>query len=467
MILKMNRKSKGRKGVVEYLLNQREQEGTAITLRGNSEITKSLIKSIDRKHKYLSGGLMFAEEEHINEKQKNEIMDAFEEVLFTGVNLNQYNILWVEHNDKGRLELNFVVPRIELNTGNDLDLYSHKRDLPIFDMWKNGINKKHQLIDPNDPIRARTISERTKISRGKGTIVANRKNLDETLHNLVSDGQIKNRKQMLELLEHSGYQITRKNAESISVKHDDIGKKALRLKGGIYSEDFAGTGSIERIIQNREQRAREHHTRATQSETGTHRAIYQKYLQTRTERHKKRYQRPKRAHKEEPQAIKTRNILNLDTTLSNHDERMAIDDRIRKFIAKSNSKRTKYTKEARERETQLLAEIRNSNIRLSNRTRRSEQELLESIADTRSHVEENTTRNTEEVLHNIIREDAKDRSFAIGVHGLFTELQDRFSSLKKSIEGVINGIKRFKIFNNAKEEVMSNKGPTITLSPRR
>lgn len=67
MILKMNRKSKGRKGVVEYLLNEREAEGTAITLRGNPELTKSLIKHIHRKHKYLSGGLMFAQEEQLND----------------------------------------------------------------------------------------------------------------------------------------------------------------------------------------------------------------------------------------------------------------------------------------------------------------------------------------------------------------------------------------------------------------
>ena len=51
MILKMNRKSRGKKGVVEYLLNEREKEGTAVTLRGNSEITKILIKNIEQEKK--------------------------------------------------------------------------------------------------------------------------------------------------------------------------------------------------------------------------------------------------------------------------------------------------------------------------------------------------------------------------------------------------------------------------------
>ncbi|WP_460182066.1 hypothetical protein, partial [Escherichia coli] len=33
---------------------------------------------------------------------------------------NQYSILWVEHQDKGRLELNFVIPNMELQTGKRL-----------------------------------------------------------------------------------------------------------------------------------------------------------------------------------------------------------------------------------------------------------------------------------------------------------------------------------------------------------
>jgi len=181
LILKMNRKSKGKKGVVEYLLNERENLGTAITLSGNPQITQALIQSIERKHKYLSGGLMFSKEEYVNDVQKQEIMDAFEELLFAGIDNRKYNILWVEHSDKERIELNFVVPRIALDTGYDLDLYSHRRDLPMMDMWKNGINTKYQLADPNDPRRARTMSERTKVTRGEGTIVANRKSLDETL----------------------------------------------------------------------------------------------------------------------------------------------------------------------------------------------------------------------------------------------------------------------------------------------
>ena len=36
---------------------------------------------------------------------------------------NQYSILWVEHQDKGRLELNFVIPNMELQSGKRLQPY--------------------------------------------------------------------------------------------------------------------------------------------------------------------------------------------------------------------------------------------------------------------------------------------------------------------------------------------------------
>lgn len=466
MILKMNRKSRGKKGVVEYLLNERETEGTAITLRGNPEITKNLIKTNERKHKYLSGGLMFAEEEHINEIQKNEIMDAFEEVLFTGLNSDQYHVLWVEHNDKGRLELNFVVPRIELSTGKDLDLYSHKRDLPLFDMWKNGINAKYNLADPNDPRRARTISERTKSARALGTIVANRKTLDETLHQLVSEGHIKSRTQMLELLEQSGYKITRCNSESISIKHDDIGKKALRLKGGIYNEHFKSLGSIETISTKRKQKAREHTSQTPYRETGEYREVYLRYLQTRTNRHKKRYERAANIDKKESQIVKGGNTDNLDSTFNSSDQRILRYDGIRELIETSNAKRAESIRRIKERENQLLEQIKVSNNRLSDSLREPEQKLSQSITNTRDNVERNITKYAQYIDGEIEKTNTADGKYATRIHRLFRGVYEEFSKFRKSIKGVIDEIIKIKIFKEAKKEMLSDR-PNIKLTPRR
>lgn len=467
MIVKMNRKSRGRKGVVEYLLNEREKKGTALTLRGNPEITRSLIKTNERKHKYLSGGLMFAKEEHLNAKQKKQIMNDFEGILFAGISSNQYNILWVEHHDKGRLELNFVVPRIELSRGIDLDLYSHSRDLPLFDMWKNGINIKYGLVDPNDPRRARTMTERTKVARGEGSIVANRKTLDETLHKLVSSGQINNREQMLELLAYSGYEITRKSSENISVKHKDIGKKALRLKGGIYSEKFKGTRNIESISKERERQIREYDNKVAREDIISNRSTYQKYLQTRIGRNQKRYSNFEQSNKSKSQDIEKGDNEYLVATTDNENKRMDIDDRIRNIINTSYKEREDCNQGFGDREDQLFKQIENSNIKLSRKLGKTEQTAFGIYEKSREDVETNIDQESKGIDTKISNSNGKKRNNTDRVYEIYERINEQFSRLKISIEGVINEIKKLKLFTLAKQDVVSENRSTKRVLRRR
>lgn len=63
---------------------------------------------MSQKHKTCVGVLSF-EEKDIDEQLKFKLMADFEKALMTDEAQGRYNILWVEHNDKGRLELNFVI----------------------------------------------------------------------------------------------------------------------------------------------------------------------------------------------------------------------------------------------------------------------------------------------------------------------------------------------------------------------
>jgi hypothetical protein len=65
-------------------------------------------------------GVLSFEEANLEEQQKQEIMQSFEETLLAGLDRDQYDITWIEHTDKGRLELNFVIPNVELSTGKRL-----------------------------------------------------------------------------------------------------------------------------------------------------------------------------------------------------------------------------------------------------------------------------------------------------------------------------------------------------------
>ncbi|MDG2733307.1 relaxase/mobilization nuclease domain-containing protein, partial [Vibrio parahaemolyticus] len=123
MIVKFHARGVGKgSGPVDYLLGkQRDREGATLD-RGSPSEVQELIDSSPYAKKYTSGVLSF-EEFDLPREAKDHIMSSFEKALLPGLEADQYSCLWVEHRDKGRLELNFVVPNVELQTGKRLQPY--------------------------------------------------------------------------------------------------------------------------------------------------------------------------------------------------------------------------------------------------------------------------------------------------------------------------------------------------------
>ena len=98
--------------------------------------------------------------------------------------LERVNVLWVEHSDKnGRLELNFLIPKIDLITGNSFNPYLAKFDQNRIDLIKRIINDEYNLSSPDDPAREQTISA-SKKNIGN---YQNLEELDKKLHDLVKE----------------------------------------------------------------------------------------------------------------------------------------------------------------------------------------------------------------------------------------------------------------------------------------
>ncbi len=234
-------------GSVNYLLNERVERGTAKVLKGDANLTKSLLLSLTQKHKACVGCLSF-EESNIDESLKYELMESFENALLTESMQNRYNILWVEHTDKGRLELNFVIPKIDLEKQKAFNPYYHKVDLKRIDTWKDCINLKHNFTNPKD-LEKQQISNyhNTKTPQGKA-IFKNYKELDNYLYNAVTQGLLNSRTEIIELLQASNYEITRQGKDYISVKLPNQ-QKAKRLKGIIYDERFTEQRLIEQELR--------------------------------------------------------------------------------------------------------------------------------------------------------------------------------------------------------------------------
>ncbi len=234
-------------GSVNYLLNERVKQGTARVLKGDANLTKSLLLSLTQKHKACVGCLSF-EEPDIDENLKHELIESFETALLTEKMQGRYNILWVEHTDKGRLELNFVIPKIDLGRQKAFNPYYHKVDLKRIDTWQNVVNLKYTFTNPKD-LEKQQISNyhNTKTPQGKA-IFKNYKELDNYLYNAVIQGLLNSRAEIIELLQASNYEITRQGKDYISVKLPNQ-QKAKRLKGIIYDERFAEQRLIEQELR--------------------------------------------------------------------------------------------------------------------------------------------------------------------------------------------------------------------------
>ena len=238
----------GARSAVAYLLNKRVKEGTARVIAGNPQHTLSIIEGIRNKWKFSSGVISF-EEKELDPSVKLEIVKEFEKTFFPGLAPTQYNILWVEHTDKGRIELHFLIPRIELTTAKAYNPYLHRKDLSKKDLFQQVINIKYGFTNPKSLKKMETLQLPRKWEN-KSSLA--KKQLHEIIEKGVKSGKLRNRAQIINLLEKNGIEVTRKGKDYISLKHPNTGKK-MRLKGVYYGESFGSLRELGEELAKRSQ----------------------------------------------------------------------------------------------------------------------------------------------------------------------------------------------------------------------
>ncbi|BDB65809.1 relaxase/mobilization nuclease domain-containing protein (plasmid) [Helicobacter cinaedi] len=301
MIVKFfgNRKGGGVSSI-DYLLNDRREKGTARILQGDEQTTRNLILSLTQKHKVCVGCLSF-EEAQISETAKKEIMQSFENMLLTPAMQGRYNILWVEHTDKGRLELNFVIPKIDLESQKAFNPYFHMADCKRKDIWTDFVNLTYNLTDPKDPAKENTIQG----SKKQIGLIRDYEALDKLLTAEVMKGNIKSRDNLIELLKAQNIEITRQGKDYISVKLPES-QKAKRLKGGIYGEQFRSLNDIEGIYTATAERKREYHQRDDQELLTELRQKLESHIHTKNGFYTKLHDRPPKRNNQ-PNSSKDKN----------------------------------------------------------------------------------------------------------------------------------------------------------------
>ena len=286
-------------GSINYLLNERRKAaGTARVIKGDEKLTRAVIKGVTYKQKTCFGVLSF-EEKHdfLDEEQKLKIIKDFERALLGDYMLERTNVLWVEHSDKnGRLELNFLIPKIDMSTGKSFNPYLALFDQHRIDLIKRMINDEYSLSSPDDPAREQTISA----SKKNIGHYQNLEELDKKLHELVKEGYIKNRDHMIELLNQNGIEVTRSTKKSITVMLPNQ-KTKNRLKGGIYDANFTGAQGLGELSQSSSRRIREFHNRNPQEELKGNRQKLEELIRKRNKFNRQKFGIPPSRDNIEPE----------------------------------------------------------------------------------------------------------------------------------------------------------------------
>ena len=242
-------KSKGN-AAIDYLLRLdyfwRKEKPPEI-LRGDPEITRELVNSIDREWKFTAGVCSWSGDDTVTSDDETEVIDRFEELAFAGLEPDQYDILWVRHIHANHHELHFVIPRMELSTGKAFNAFppGWEKD---FGHLRDYLNTKHNWTRPNDPERKRMFTPNNadiieaRLTRwGQNQTKQEKENtkdiINEYLRTQIENGLIQNRSDIITSLREIGLDINRESKNFITVMDSESNQK-IRLKGGIYESEW-------------------------------------------------------------------------------------------------------------------------------------------------------------------------------------------------------------------------------------
>jgi len=286
MLVKFHARGRGGgSGPVDYLLGKDRNREGATVLQGKPEEVRELIDASPYAKKYTSGVLSF-EESELAPGQREKLMESFERVLMSGLDKDQYSVLWVEHSDKGRVELNFLIPNTELLTGKRLQPYYDRADRPRVDAWQTVVNGRMGFSDPNDPVKRRALVTARTLPETKQEAV---RAITNGLLSLASSGELKTRQDVTEALTASGFEVVRTTKSSISIADPDGGQN-IRLKGAIYEQSFNAGSDLRAELEG----AARAYRRDAENRIQRARAVCKSGTERQREANQRRYQRPRR-----------------------------------------------------------------------------------------------------------------------------------------------------------------------------
>lgn len=304
----------GASGPLDYFLGKNRDREHAKILFGDVNEVAELIDCSPYEKRYTSGCLSFYESD-LTEADKAQIMRDFEKTLFPGLTTGNYRILWIEHRDKineetgeRRLELNFLIPNIEIESGKRLQPFFAKADLDRVDAFKKIVNYEHDLFDPDDPINRRSVKIAQNLPKESKEFKAQ---VHDEITLAICDDLIYDRKTLLGWCETVGFEVTKVTKKQISIENPDTGRPEVFI-GEFYEQNFRNTAKS---------------TELKAEASGRYRQRAEKRYQTCLERHEKLCEAKSKYHLERHGDGNRKSGNGLDPKFTEPKNRNAIENR--------------------------------------------------------------------------------------------------------------------------------------------
>lgn len=229
-------------GKLDHLNNERSVKPKEIG--GSIEEFAAAVDFNHNKWKYTSGVISFRDKENPTDAQKEIILKAFKRVYFAGLDPENIPHVFVEHRDKGNLEIHFLVSRMTTD-GKSFNMNPPgRKSFELTKAFQAAINHKmdyDQVVE--NPFKAHLSKfENQYPSKSNSKI---KECLASSLSKGIIQGKINNRNELINTLESVGVKITRKGQDYLSIKFPNT-EKAIRLKGSMfeYNADYKALKEI-------------------------------------------------------------------------------------------------------------------------------------------------------------------------------------------------------------------------------
>ena len=231
-----------------YLLGERDaagklREGVEV-LRGNPDMVAAVADSLDFDHRYTSGVIAWAPDDHPTDEQIEAVLDEFEKTAWAGLEPDRYAWAAVLHRERGGgAHVHVLAARCDLETGRSLNIAPPGWQR-TFDPLRDAFNHEHGWSRPDDPERARVqhpghraYIEATRLRAGLRLEASPRDLIRDYLLQRVEHGAVKDRHDVVAALREAGLEVPRQGMDYITALDPETGDR-WRLKGELYGVDF-------------------------------------------------------------------------------------------------------------------------------------------------------------------------------------------------------------------------------------